>query len=112
MRPTPQQSVKTWVSGGGGSGWGDWRFDQGGGLEGGGGGIGDSARGGGFPRWGGLHATHYYHMHTSREDVCLGVWGYVGMYVKALGLHLSRGRAPNAGSSLRNKRHLYSAPSC
>ena len=28
--------------------------------------------GGGFPRWGGLHATHYYHMHTSRGDVCLG----------------------------------------
>ena len=29
-------------------------------------------RGGGVPRWGGLHATHYYHMHTSRGDVCLG----------------------------------------
>ena len=34
------------------------------------------AGGGGFPRWGGLRATHYYHMHTSRGDVCLGrVWG-------------------------------------
>ena len=22
-------------------------------------------RGGGFPRWEGLRATHYYHMHTS-----------------------------------------------
>ena len=31
---------------------------------------------GGFPRWRGLHATHYYHMHTSGADVCLGrVWG-------------------------------------
>ena len=80
-----------------------------------GGGIGGSA--GGFPRWGGLRATYYY-MHTSRGDVCLGVWGYVGMYViialsrLCRGLHLSRGRAPNVGSSLRNKRHLYSAPSC
>ena len=24
--------------------------------------------------------THYYHMHTSRGDVCLGAWGYRGMY--------------------------------
>ena len=31
--------------------------------------------GGGFPKLGGLCATHYYHMHTSRGDVCLGrVW--------------------------------------
>ena len=41
---------------------------------------------GGFPRWGGVRATHYYHMHTSRGDVCrgdvcLGIWGYGGMYV-------------------------------
>ena len=47
---------------------------------GGGGGrrvCGGFARGGrGFPRWGGLRAAHYYHMHTSRGDVCLGrVWG-------------------------------------
>ena len=35
---------------------------------------------GGFPRWGGLRATHYYHMHTSTGDVRLGVWGYGGMY--------------------------------
>ena len=27
---------------------------------------------------GGLHATHYYHMHTSRG--CLGTWGHGGMY--------------------------------
>ena len=38
--------------------------------------IGGSA--GGFPRWGGLRATHYYHMHTSGGDVCLGVWSYGG----------------------------------
>ena len=51
--PPPQLSVKTWGGGGGQ-------------LEG----------VGGFPRWGGLRATHYYHMHTSRGDVCLGrVWG-------------------------------------
>ena len=32
--------------------------------------------------WGGLRATHYYHMHTSWGGgvVCLGVWGYGGMY--------------------------------
>ena len=40
-----------------------------------------SRGGGGGARWGDLHATHYYHMHTSRGDVCLGVWGYGGMYV-------------------------------
>ena len=38
-------------------------------------------RGVGFPRWGGLCATHYYDMHTSRGDMCLGVWGYGDMYV-------------------------------
>jgi len=32
--------------------------------------------------------------------------------LKFLGLHWSRGRAPNAGSLLRNKRHLYSTSSC
>ena len=32
--------------------------------------------GGGSQGGGGLRATHYYHMHTSRGDVCLGqVWG-------------------------------------
>ena len=45
----------------------------GGGAVGAGGG---SAGGGG----GGLRATHYYHMHTSRGGVCLGAWGYRGMY--------------------------------
>ena len=46
--------------------------------------MGGSAVGGGGPKvgWGGgLHMTHYYHMHTSRGDVCVGVWGYGGMYV-------------------------------
>ena len=28
--------------------------------------------GGGFPRWGGLRATHYYHMHTSRGGCVSG----------------------------------------
>ena len=38
---------------------------------------------GGVPKvgGGGLRTTHDYHMHTSRGDVCLGVWGYEGMYV-------------------------------
>ena len=34
----------------------------------------------GGPKGGGAaRATHYYHMHTSRGDVCLRVWGYIGM---------------------------------
>ena len=41
---------------------------------------GDFGRGGRFPGWGGLRATHYYHMHTSWGVVCLGVGGYGGMY--------------------------------
>ena len=81
MPHPPQLSVKTWGGGGGGGGVG-WRVCVGGGGGVGwrvwGGGVGrrvwggGSAGAGGFPRWGGLHATHYYHMHTSREDVCLG----------------------------------------
>ena len=71
--PPPQLSVKTQGGGGG----------QGVVL---GGGVGWRCRGGfrpwggGFQRWGGLRATHYYHMHTSWGVVCLGVWGYGGMY--------------------------------
>ena len=61
----PQLSVKTCGGGGGGS-WG------GGGVGGKGAGIGRLVGGGG------LRATHYYHMHTSRG--CLGAWGYRGMY--------------------------------
>ena len=37
--------------------------------------------GGGGPKVGGLGETHYYHMHTSRGDVCLGVWGYGGKHL-------------------------------
>ena len=73
MRPTPQLSVKTRGGGGRGAFWGGSR------LEGVGGGV-RPRGGGGFPRWGGLRATHYYHMHTSWGDVCLGVWGYGGRY--------------------------------
>ena len=50
-----------------------------GGLGGGGGGwLEGLGRGspGGVPKvGGGLRATHYYHMHTSRVDVCLGGFG-------------------------------------
>ena len=47
--------------------------------------------GGGFPRWGGgLRATHYYHMHTSRGDACLEVWGCGGMYVIVALSHICR----------------------
>ena len=59
---TPPPSYLSKLAGGGGQ------------LERGGGGIGSLAREGG----GGVHATHYYHMHTSRG--CLGAWGYRGMY--------------------------------
>ena len=65
MRHPPQLSVKTWGDGG----WGGGSLG-GGRLEGGG--------GGGVPRWGGLRATHYYHMHTSR-GMC--VWGFGGTEV-------------------------------
>ena len=41
---------------------------------------GSAAGGGGFPRWGGLRATHYHHMHTSWGMCVWGVWGYGGMY--------------------------------
>ena len=51
----------------------------GGGRWGAGGGYWQLGRGG-SPRGGGLRATHYYHMHTSRVCVCLGAWGYRGMY--------------------------------
>ena len=53
--------------GGGGFGWGVYG--------------GDFGRGGGGSQGGGACTTHYYHMHTSGGRVCLGVWGYGGMYV-------------------------------
>ena len=94
--PPPQLSVKT--RGGGGSAGGSF----GGGSAGGVGG--DFGRGGGFQRWGGLRATHYYHMHTSWGDVCLGVWGYGGMYaIIALSRHWG---APLA----RSPTHYLSKP--
>ena len=68
MRPTAQLSVKTCMGGGGGR------------REGGGGGVLAAQPGGGVPRGEGLRATHCYHMHTSRVCVCLGAWGYRGMY--------------------------------
>ena len=74
MRHTPKLSVKT-RGGGGGGGWGWIWGGSAGGCRGG-----ISAGGGGFPRWGDLRATHYYHMHTSWGVVCLGVGGYGGMY--------------------------------
>ena len=59
MRPTPQLSVKTCGGGvGGRAGGGYWQLSRG----------------------EGLCTTHYYHMHTSRVCVCLGPWGYRGMY--------------------------------
>ena len=39
-------------------------------LGGGGACWGGCGGGGGFPRWGGLRATHYYHTHTS-EGGCV-----------------------------------------
>ena len=55
MRRPPQLSVKTWGG----------QF-VGGRLEGvGGGGSAGGCGGGGVPRWGGLRAIHYYHMHTA-----------------------------------------------
>ena len=36
--------------------------------------------GGGSQGGGGGRTTHYYHTHTPRGHVCLGAWGYRGMY--------------------------------
>ena len=62
MRHPPPPSYLPKLAGGGGGGR----------REGGGGGYWQLGRGGG------VHATHYYHMHTSRA--CPGAWGYTGMY--------------------------------
>ena len=101
------------------------KLGRGGGILGGGGGlegVGGFGCGGAGPKsqaGGGLRVTHYYHMSTYRGDVCLGGWGYGGMYVIMALSHLcpeeslnGRRFTPNPGSSLRNKRHLYSAASC
>ena len=60
----PQLSVKTCGGGGGGGSAGGWGVL--------------AAR----PAGGGVRATYYYHMYTSRACVCvcLGTWGYRGMY--------------------------------
>ena len=61
-----------------------------GGRLGGGGQLGISAAWGGVPKvgGGGACAIHYYYMHTSTGDACLGVWGYGGMYaIIALSCH-------------------------
>ena len=68
---------------GGGAVWG-------GRLEGVEGGVRPWGGGGGVPQLGRLRASHYYHMHTSREEVCLGVWGYEGIYVIIALSHLCR----------------------
>ena len=62
----------------------------------GGGGIGSSAGGGG------VHATHYYHMHTSRGCVCLGAWGYRGMYAI---IAISRLCREESLKGLKDQRH-------
>ena len=100
---TPPPAIGQNLGGGGGGSWGGvgWRVWGGGGrleglggggrMEGLGGGVGwrvlgvgggwrvrggAAVGGGGFPRWGGLRATHNNHMHTCRGDVCLRrVWG-------------------------------------
>ena len=71
----------------------------GGGVGGGGGGglIGSWARGGG-----GVRATHYYLMHTSRVCVCLGAWGHRGMYAI---IAISRLRREESLKGLKDQRH-------
>ena len=59
--------------------------------------------GGGFPRWGGLRATHYYHMHTSWGVVCLGVGGYGGMYPAFSGV-------PNKGNKIKTQNLSRGSP--
>ena len=65
----PPPSYLSKLAGGGELGRGGGR------REGGGGGYWQLSWGGG-----GLRDTHYYHMHTSRVCVCLGAWGYRGMF--------------------------------
>ena len=88
MRPTPRLSVKT-CGGGGGVG-----------RRLGGGCIGSSA--GGSQGGGGLCTTHYYHMHTSRVCVCLGAWGYRGMYAI---ITISRLCQEESLKGLKDQRH-------
>ena len=56
-----------------------WWLEFGPKERGGGGAGGCVWGGGGFPRWGGLHATHYYHMHTSRLGLGSGCVSRAGL---------------------------------
>ena len=80
MRPVPQLSVKTCGGGGAAGGGGDWQLGRGGGLR----------------------ATHQYHMHTSRGCVCLGAWGYRGMYAI---IAISRLCQEESLQGLKDQRH-------
>ena len=53
---------------------------------------------------GGLRATHYYHMHTSSVCVCvcLGAWGYRGMYAI---IAISRLCQEESLQGLKDQRH-------
>ena len=86
MRPYPQLSVKTCRGG---------ELGRGGVL---------AAQPGGGPKrgGGGLRATHYYHMHTSRVCVCLGAWGYRGMYAL---IAISRLCQEESLKGLKDQRH-------
>ena len=95
MRPTPPPSYLSKLAGGGGG-------QLGGGLAGGGGGVGGTAGRGGVSKGEGLRATHYYHMHTSRGDMCLGAWGYRGMYAIIALSHLC---LEESQKGLKDQRH-------
>ena len=74
-------------------------------LAGGGGGGRWEGGGGGYcqlSRGEGLRATHYYHMHTSRVCVCLGPWGYRGMYAL---IAISRLCQEESIRGLKDQRH-------
>ena len=67
--------------------------------------------GGGFRRWGGLRVTHYNHMHTSRGEVCLGAWGFGGMYVIIVLSRLCREESLKGSMhKKKNRRHWRHGP--
>ena len=90
----PPASYLSKLAGGGGLG-------QGGGRRKGGGEV-LVAQGGGSEEGGGLRATHYCHMHTSRVCVCLGAWGYRGMYAI---IAISRFCREESLKGLKDQRH-------
>ena len=81
VSPDGQGDRSNWGGGGRREGWG-------GGL---------AAR----PGWG-LRATYYYLMHTSRGCVCLGAWGYRGMYAI---IAISRLCPEDSLKGLKDERH-------